>query len=154
MDVTAWLRSLNLERYEQAFRENEISESVLLKLTTEDLKELGVIAVGHRGILLDAIANLRGETSATHDEASRATEKPDRAHNTPADAERRQLTVMFCDLVGSTALSNRLDPEDLRSVIGAYHKSVAETVTRRRLRGRVHGRRGAHLFRLSLCTRA
>src|SRR5215469_2794357 len=130
MDITAWLRSLNLERYEQAFRENEINEAVLLRLTTEDLKELGVIAVGHRRILLDAIANLRGETSATHDEASRATEKPDRADNTAAEAERRQLTVMFCDLVGSTALSNRLDPEDLRSVIGAYHKSVAETVAR------------------------
>ena len=130
MDITAWLRSLSLERYDQAFRENEISESVLLKLTTEDLKELGVIAVGHRRILLDAIANLRGETSATHDEASRATEKLGRADNTPAEAERRQLTVMFCDLVGSTALSNRLDPEDLRSVIGAYHKSVAETIAR------------------------
>src|SRR5215471_6480582 len=130
MDITAWLRSLGLERYEQAFRENEINESVLLKLTTEDLKELGVIAVGHRRILLDAIANLRGETSATHAEASRATKKPDRADNTAAEAERRQLTVMFCDLVGSTALSNRLDPEDLRSVIGAYHKSVADTVAR------------------------
>ena len=130
MDITAWLRSLNLERYEQAFRENEINEAVLLRLTTEDLKELGVIAVGHRRILLDAIANLRGETSATHDEASRAKEKPDRANNTPAEAERRQLTVMFCDLVGSTALSNRLDPEDLRSVIGTYHTSVAETVAR------------------------
>jgi class 3 adenylate cyclase len=130
MDITAWLRSLSLERYEQAFRENEIGESVLLKLTTEDLKELGVIAIGHRRILLDAIANLRGEASATHDMASRAAEKPDRADNTPAEAERRQLTVMFCDLVGSTALSNRLDPEDLRSVIGAYHKSVAETVAR------------------------
>jgi class 3 adenylate cyclase/tetratricopeptide (TPR) repeat protein len=130
MDITAWLRSLSLQRYEQAFRENEINEAVLLKLTTEDLKELGVIAVGHRRILLDAIANLRGEASATHDEASRATEKSDGADNTPAEAERRQLTVMFCDLVGSTALSNRLDPEDLRSVIGAYHKSVAETVAR------------------------
>ena len=130
MDITAWLRSLGLERYEQAFRENEINESVLLKLTTEDLKELGVIAVGHRRMLLDAIANLRGGTSATHDEASRATENPDRADNTPAEAERRQLTVIFCDLVGSTALSNRLDPEDLRSVIGAYHKSVAEIVAR------------------------
>ena len=130
MDITAWLRSLSLERYEQAFRENEINESVLLKLTAEDLKELGVIAVGHRRILLDAITNLRGETSATHDEASRATKEPNRADNTPAEAERRQVTVMFCDLVGSTALSNRLDPEDLRSVIGAYHKSVAETVAR------------------------
>src|SRR6516165_1003369 len=130
MDITAWLRRLRLERYDQAFREHEINESVLLKLTTDDLKELGVIGVGHRRILLDAIANLRGETLVAHAEASRATEKPDREDHTPPEAERRQLTVMFCDLVGSTALSNRLDPEDLRSVIGAYHKSVAETVAR------------------------
>ena len=105
MDITAWLRSLGLERYEQAFRENEINESVLLKLTTEDLKELGVTAVGHRRILLDAIANLQGETAAKHDVASRGvTEKPDRADNRLAEAERRQLTVMFCDLVGSSAV--------------------------------------------------
>src|SRR5215472_2173132 len=101
MDITAWLRTLGLERYEQAFRDNEINESVLLKLTTEDLKELGVIAVGHRRILLDAIANLQGETAAKHDVASRdVTEKPDRADNRLAEAERRQLSVMFCDLVG------------------------------------------------------
>src|SRR6516165_7147367 len=130
MDITAWLRSLNLERYEQAFRENEINEAVLLRLTTEDLKELGVIAVGHRRILLDAIANLRGETSATHDEASRATKKPDRADNTAAEAERRQVTVMFCDLVGSTALSDRLDPEDLREVIGRYQACIAKVAER------------------------
>src|SRR5215813_7925737 len=120
MDITAWLRTLGLERYEQAFRDNEINESVLLKLTTEDLKELGVVAVGHRRILLDAIANLRGETAAKQDVASRgANEKPDRADNRLVEAERRQLTVMFCDLVGSTALSARLDPEELREIIGA-----------------------------------
>jgi class 3 adenylate cyclase len=118
MDVTAWLRSLGLERYEQAFRDNEITESMLPKLTTEDLKEVGVIAVGRRRILLDAIANLRVETAAKHDVASRgATEKRDRVDNTLAESERRQLTVMFCDLVGSTALSARLDPEDLRGII-------------------------------------
>jgi hypothetical protein len=72
MNITAWLHSLGLERYGQAFRENEVNESALLKLTTEDLKGLRVIAVGHRRILLDATANLRRETSATHDEASRA----------------------------------------------------------------------------------
>src|SRR5215470_18314272 len=128
MDITAWLRDLGLERYEQAFRDNEINESVLLKLTTEDLKELGVIAVGHRRILLDAIANLQGETAAKHDVASRDTEKPDRADNRLAEAERRQLTVMFCDLVGSTALSARLDPEDLRGIITAYHGCCTELV--------------------------
>src|SRR5215472_14015023 len=129
MDITAWLRTLGLERYEQAFRDNEINESVLLKLTTEDLKELGVIAVGHRRILLDAIADLRGETAAKHYERSHA-EKPDRADNRHAEAERRQLTVMFCDLVGSTALSARLDPEDLRSIIGTYHRCCAEIISK------------------------
>src|SRR6516165_8611800 len=98
MDITAWLRSLGLERYEQAFRDNEINESVLLKLTTEDLKELGVIAVGHRRVLLDAIADLRGERAAKRGEVSRAA-KPDRADDRLAEAERRQLTIMFCDLV-------------------------------------------------------
>src|SRR5215471_2225112 len=131
MDITAWLRDLGLERYEQAFRDNEINESVLLKLTTEDLKELGVSAVGHRRILLDAIANLRGETAAKHDEVSPVTaEKPDRADRRVAEAERRQLTVMFCDLVGSTALSVRLDPEDLRGIIAAYHRCCTELVER------------------------
>src|SRR5215469_7036542 len=125
MDITAWLRGLGLERYEQAFRENEINESVLLKLTTEDLKELGVTAVGHRRILLDAIANLRGETVANV-VARGATDKPDRADNRLAEAERRQLTIMFCDLVGSTALSARLDPEDLRGIIAAYHRCCTE----------------------------
>jgi hypothetical protein len=73
MDITAWLRNLGLERYEQTFRDNEINESVLLKLTMEDLKELGVIAVGHRRILFDAIANLQGETAAEHDKVSPVT---------------------------------------------------------------------------------
>jgi len=73
MDITAWLRNLGLERYEQTFRDNEINESVLLKLTMEDLKELGVIAVGHRRILLDAIASLQGETAAEHDKVSPVT---------------------------------------------------------------------------------
>ena len=92
MDITAWLRTLGLERYEQAFRDNEITESMLPKLTTEDLKEVGVIAVGHRRILLDAIANLRVETAAKHDVASHgATEKRDRADNTLAESERRHL---------------------------------------------------------------
>jgi class 3 adenylate cyclase len=133
MDITAWLRNLGLERYEQAFRDNEINELVLPKLTTEDLKELGVIPIGHRRILLDAIANanLRGETAAKHDKVSPVTaEKPDRADHRLVEAERRQLTIMFCDLVGSTARSSRLDPEDLRSIIGAYHRCCTELVER------------------------
>jgi class 3 adenylate cyclase/predicted ATPase len=115
MDISAWLRSLDLERYEQAFRENAINEASLPKLTAEDLRDLGVTAVGHRRILLDAIAALR-------------TERPDRSGG-KAQAERRQLTVMFADLVGSTALSARLDPEELRDIIGAYHRRCAEVIT-------------------------
>src|SRR6266567_3202590 len=126
MDISAWLRGLGLERYEQAFRENAIDEATLPKLTAEDLRDLGVTAVGHRRILLDAIAALRAETTL-RDTAEQSVEL-DRSGGKAPEAERRQLTVMFADLVGSTALSTRLDPEDLRSVIGAYHKCVADTV--------------------------
>src|SRR5262245_36093560 len=122
MDVAGWLRSLDLERYEAAFRENEIDEAVLPSLTAEDLKDLGVTIVGHRRKLLDAIAAMRADVSA---KALTPVVLP------PADgdtAEHRQVTVMFCDLVGSTALSARMDPEDLRAIISAYQKCVAETV--------------------------
>ena len=95
-----------------AFRDNEIDWEVLPKLTSEDLREIGVAAIGHRRKLLDAIAALGAETpTATVTAASRDAPAP-------AEAERRQLTVMFCDLVGSTALSTRFDPEDLRELIG------------------------------------
>ena len=123
MDVVVWLRSLGLGRYEAVFRENEIDETVLPSLTAEDLKELGVVALGHRRKLLDAIAVLRGDANAGPGPAA--------ADASPRDtAERRQITVMFSDLVGSTALSARMDPEDLREVISAYQKCVAETVRR------------------------
>jgi hypothetical protein len=121
MDVEAWLRSLGLERYEAAFHENEIDEAILPNLTAEDLKDLGVGAVGHRRKLLDAIAALRAEaTKASPPDALLVTDR------TAKDAaERRHLTVMICDLVGSTALSARLDPEDMRAVIDAYHAACA-----------------------------
>ena len=128
MDVTAWLRALGLERYDQAFRDNEIDEKVLSSLTAEDLKDLGVTLVGHRRRLLDAISVLRVVPAVR----ASATVETAETHDTPVqgEVERRQLTVMFCDLVGSTALSARLDPEDLREVIAAYHRCVAETVAR------------------------
>src|SRR5215813_47658 len=130
MDIVVWLRSLGLGKYEAAFRENDIDETVLPGLTHETLKELGVASIGHRVKLLDAIAALRkdasGETPSS--DAGTASSAPT-AH--PEDrAERRQVTVMFSDLVGSTALSTRMDPEDLREVISAYQKRVAETVHR------------------------
>ena len=130
MDLESWLRSLGLERYEGAFRKNEIDETVLPNLTAEDLKELGVSALGHRRKLLDAIAALRTDTDGKAPSAEAVT-TPSAPSVAPEDrAERRQVTVMFSDLVGSTALSARMDPEDLREVISAYQKSVAETVQR------------------------
>ncbi len=127
MDLGGWLRSLGLEQYEAAFRDNAINEKVLPHLTAEDLKDLGVVIVGHRRTLLDAIAALRADAGAKAPslDAHPATD------TSPKDtAERRQVTVMFSDLVGSTALSARMDPEDLREVISAYQKCVAETVQR------------------------
>ena len=124
MDVAAWLQDLGLERYGPAFRDNDIDAEVLLKLTAEDLISIGVTSVGHRRKLLDAIASLGMAIPAAVETAP--------APGAPAqvDAERRQLTVMFCDLVGSTALSTRHDPEDLRELIGGYHRTVSETVGR------------------------
>src|SRR6516165_6709513 len=105
MDIGGWLRGLGLERYERAFRENEIDLRVLPELTADDLKELGVAAIGHRRLLLKAIADLAaGAGRAAAEDVPAASPA-----NAPAEAERRQLTVMFCDLVGSTPLSARLD---------------------------------------------
>src|SRR3974390_107883 len=127
MDIGAWLRSLGLERYEAAFRENEIDETVLPNLTAEDLKDLGVGIVGHRRKILDAIAALRVDEGKN---ASSATAAPKAKTVVQDRAERRQVTVMFSDLVGSHPLSARMDPEDLREIISAYQTCVAETVGR------------------------
>jgi class 3 adenylate cyclase len=129
MDVGGWLRSLGLGKYEAPFRENEINEQVLTRLTQEDLKEMGVGPIGHRRTLLEAIAALRADAGGNGPSAGTATSSA--ASLSPEDrVERRQVTVMFSDLVGSTALSAQIDPEDLREVISAYQKSVAETVGR------------------------
>jgi class 3 adenylate cyclase len=130
MDIVVWLRSLGLGKYEAAFRENEIDETVLPSLTHETLKELGVTAVGHRLKLLDAIAALRSDASGKAPSVDTATTSSTSSPHPEDRAERRQVTVMFSDLVGSTALSARMDPEDLREVISAYQKCVAETVQR------------------------
>ena len=123
--IADWLQKLGLGQYAQRFVENDISFAILPDLTDQDLKEIGV-SLGHRRQLLRAITELKdGETGAPKP----ATE--DVAPITPHDtAERRQVTVMFSDLVGSTALSARMDPEDLRELISAYQKCVAETVGR------------------------
>jgi SAM (Sterile alpha motif) domain-containing protein/adenylate/guanylate cyclase family protein len=117
VDIAAWLHGPGLQRYERTFCDNAIDASVLPELTADDLKELGVRLVGHRRKLLAAIAALRSDIVPVLDTPVAAS-----------TVERRQLTVMFCDLVGSTPLSSRLDPEDLREVIAAYHRAVAEIV--------------------------
>jgi len=117
VDIAAWLHSLGMQQYEQAFRDNAIDAVVLPELTADDLKDLGVNPVGHRRRLLAAISALQSDALL----APEATAPS-------AGAERRQLTVMFCDLVGSTELSARLDPEDLREVIAGYHRAVAGVV--------------------------
>ena len=111
----AWLRGLGLGQYESSFRASDVDAQVLPRLTAEDLISIGVTSVGHRRRLLDAIAAL-------------CAEAPPAAVPIPAVAERRQLMVMFCDVVGSTALSARLDPEDYREVIAAYHRAVAKII--------------------------
>ena len=128
MDVAAWLRGLGLEQYDQLFRANDIDGQILCGMTAEDLKEFGISSFGHRRRLLNAITALGGEPPArgAAQLATSTTSAP--AATPPIDAERRQLTVMFCDLVGSTALSVRIDAEDLRDIIAAYHRAVAETV--------------------------
>ena len=134
MDVADWLAALGLERYAALFRENDVTAPVVPLLTAEDLKELGIHSVGHRRLLLHAVAELRTK-AVSADDVGGITAEPsapptDHRPSTGSTAERRQLSVMFCDLVGSTALSARLDPEDLRAIINAYHAEVAKTATR------------------------
>ena len=124
MDLGGWLRSLGLERYEAVFRDNEIDADVLHDLTDNHLREMGV-ALGARLKLLKAIAALSPRA-----EPANRTSAVALASLAVDAAERRQVTVMFSDLVGSTSLSVRMDPEDLREVISAYQKCVAETVHR------------------------
>src|SRR3984957_1675346 len=129
MDIVVWLRSLGLGKYEAAFRDNEVDDSVLPNLTAEDLKELGATALGHRRKLLDAIAALRTDEGAktkatTQDSAG----LPASAPTIEATAERRQLTVAFIDLVGSTALGGELDPEDLIWLLSQYREACVAAI--------------------------
>ena len=131
MDVGVWLRSLGLGQYEAAFRDNEIDGELLPKLTVDDLKDLGVDVVGHRRRIMSAIEALGGQLAAQA-EAPKTAPAQSAVHTSAAagTAERRQLTVMFSDLVGSTALSARLDPEDMREVIRAYQDACSGAVAR------------------------
>src|ERR1700691_5092117 len=123
MDVGDWLRGLGLGQYETLFRQNDIDVEVVSELTEGDLEKFGV-SFGHRKRLLKAIASL-GSTETTVKPAA-----PVSLQTSTDAAERRQLTVMFCDLVGSTAMSARLDPEDLRGIISAYHRCCATLIER------------------------
>jgi len=123
LDIDGWLRGIGLAQYAEMFRANDIDGEMLGRLTNDDLKDIGVASFGHRKKLLEAIAELAGAVPVS---PQPALIEP-KAHDA---AERRQVTVMFSDLVGSTALSARMDPEDLREVISAYQKCVAETVRR------------------------
>ena len=121
MDVGAWLRGLGLGQYETAFRESEIDAEVLPDLTEGDLNQLGV-PLGHRKRLLKAIAAL-GNAEKTPKPSGPAPA------SSPATAERRPITVMFCDLVGSTSMAAKLDAEDWRDLVGAYLDEASAAVT-------------------------
>jgi class 3 adenylate cyclase len=134
MDVADWLRTLGLERYEATFRENDVSADVLCDLNAEDLERLGVAGVSHRHEPLVAIAKLNGQPGT---DAANPVVEPVTAVSGPLgdDAvshggERRQLTVMFCDLVGSMELSEKLDPEELRSLLHAYRTFCRDVIAR------------------------
>jgi predicted ATPase/class 3 adenylate cyclase len=134
MDVVVWLRSLGLGKYEAAFRENDIDETVLASLTHENLKELGVASLGHRVKLLDAIAALRADACGppqlvTLAPARPSAEKPSATPVAEPVGESRHVTVMFCDLVGSTSISAGLDAEDWRDLVSAYLDVASAAVT-------------------------
>ena len=136
MDVAAWLKNLSLGQYEAAFRDNAIDGDLLPSLTAEDLRDLGVTIVGHRRKLLDAIAALGAASRPAAPPAAAgppATLSARAMSSQPqpgsgADAERRPITVMFCDLVGSTSLAAKLDPEDWRNLVNTYLDEASKAV--------------------------
>jgi len=144
VDVAAWLKNLGLGQYEPAFRDNAIDGDLLPSLTAEDLRDLGVTIVGHRRKLLDAIAALASPLSSerTGQQPSPTPPKKD----PELSAERRPITVMFCDLVGSTTISAGLDAEDWRNLVSAYLDAASEAVTQ--MGGRVAKKLGDGLMAL------
>jgi class 3 adenylate cyclase len=122
--IAEWLERLGLSEYAQRFAENDIDFTILSDLTDQDLEKIGIASLGHRRKLLRGIATLKNIEKGTSAMAVGSSAAP----LTLDSAERRQVTVMFSDLVDSTALSARMDPEDLRELISAYQKCVAETV--------------------------
>jgi class 3 adenylate cyclase len=127
MDVVGWLRGLGLGQFETNFRDNKIDADVLPRLTADDLKDIGVSAVGDRRRLLDAIAALAGAKAPA--DVSVSPSKPALPKGREVSAERRPITVMFCDLVGSTSLAAKLDPEDWRNLVNIYLDEASAAVT-------------------------
>src|SRR6516165_8082621 len=127
MDVGDWLRSLGLGQYEEKFRDNRIDADLLPRLTVDDLKDIGVSVVGDRRRLLDAIAALAGAKASA--DFSVSPSRPPPPKGPEVSAERRPITVMFCDLVGSTGLAAKLDPEDWRNLVNAYLDEASKAVT-------------------------
>src|ERR1700723_2074791 len=130
VDVASWLRDLGLERYEATFRENDLDAELLPNLTADDLKELGITSLGHRLRLLEAITALRLKDSQADGPVRLPTSQTGKPGLSEITGERRQLTVMFCDLVGSTTLSEKLDPEELRSLLHAYRTLCGDVISR------------------------
>jgi class 3 adenylate cyclase len=130
MAVASWLRELGLECYAPAFSANDVTLAVLPHLSADDLKEIGVASVGHRRVLLDAIAKLReGAVTRSEEPAPAAPSLPYSSSLVGVDeGERRHLTVMFCDIADSTALAARLDPEEMREITQEFYKSCAESI--------------------------
>ena len=126
MDVGGWLRGLGLGQYEEQFRDNKIDADLLPRLTVDDLKDIGVSVVGDRRRLLDAIAAIAGAGAPADVPASPTKSAPSKGHQA---AERRPITVMFCDLVGSTSLAAKLDAEDWRTLVNAYLDEASKAVT-------------------------
>ena len=150
VDIAAWLRELGLERYEQRFRESDVDTDILADLTETDLEELG-ISLSHRKKLLKAIAALSSqECSGAVEPTASHLEAQQPGGLVKFQAERRQLTVLFCDLVESTELLEELDPEDMGGVIHAYQhccRSVIQSLGR--ARRQIHRQQCARLLRLA-----
>jgi class 3 adenylate cyclase len=125
-DVRTWLAGIGLGQYAEAFEANDIEMDLLEGIDDQTLKEIGVASAGHRLRIRTAI----GKLAPTTDVEANVSSVVAAPEVSAASAERRQLTVMFCDLVGSTALSARFDPEDMREIVGAYHRCCAELITK------------------------
>ena len=133
--VSDWLEKLGMAEYAQRFADNDIDFSILPELTDQDLEKIGVVSLGHRRRILKAIAALNGPAAAAaHASAPSATKPaavaPPEPRITSAEAgERRYLTVMFCDLVGSTSIAAQLDAEEWRDLVSAYVDAASAAVT-------------------------